>query len=217
MRELSMSELELVSGGYNTYDLGWTDPVTPPGGGGGGGDWGDWGDWGWGDYGDGGGGGGGGGGSSIPQTNGQDPTPDCAQDAMARQALDNFKAAAALLGEDFAHRERSYFVVRNDDGSYALTGYSEGPSVFSADGAMVIPNDAGLNPLNVVGFIHNHPSGTTMSGPDRDLLNIYQNWIWENGGSQEFKMWMISADEKIEVYDKDNMNNSSGVDVTKCP
>jgi len=50
VRELSMSELELVSGGYNTYDLGWTDPVTPPGGGGGDWGWGDWGDWGWGDF-----------------------------------------------------------------------------------------------------------------------------------------------------------------------
>jgi len=71
VRELSMSELELVSGGYNTdhweppYDLGELDPVTPGGGGGGGGwDWGDWGDWG--DYGDGGGGGGGGGGDAAP-------------------------------------------------------------------------------------------------------------------------------------------------------
>lgn len=39
VRELSMSELELVSGGNITdpTDLGWTDPVPRPGGGGGGG------------------------------------------------------------------------------------------------------------------------------------------------------------------------------------
>ena len=61
MRELTLSELELVSGGNNSSvtDVDEIVVIGNPGGGGGG-DWGDWGDWGdQGDYGDGGGGGGG--------------------------------------------------------------------------------------------------------------------------------------------------------------
>lgn len=66
MRELTMTELELVAGG-STSDVTELDEivVTGPGDGGGGGDWGDWGDWGdYGDYGDYGDGGGSGGGST---------------------------------------------------------------------------------------------------------------------------------------------------------
>jgi len=220
MRELTLSELELVSGGTNSGDDGVTelDEVDVVGDRGDSGDWGDYGDYGddvyygdYGDYGD------AGDSTPGPVTDGEDPDPDCAQDGQVRLALAQFLADAAARGEHLAHRERGYFVIRNDDGSYALTGYSVGPSVFSAEGAQVTPNPAGVTPTNVVGFIHNQPAGGTLSAPDRDLLNIYQNWVWENGGTQEFKMWVITPDEKIKVFDKDNMNDEDGVDVTHCP
>lgn len=71
----------------------------------------------------------------------------------------------------------------------------------------VSPDPSGLTPANAVGMIHNHPGGgAQLSAPDRDLLTNYQSWINEYGNGQEFRMYLMSNDGKIYVYDVDNMN-----------
>lgn len=103
MRELTLEELELISGGSVTTEI---DEIVVVGDGGGddGGDWGDWGDWGddWydGDYGD--GGGGDGGGDTAPP----EPPADTASvdvdvqitrplTASEQQAVNDLKTAVA--------------------------------------------------------------------------------------------------------------------------
>ncbi|WP_420607364.1 hypothetical protein [Novosphingopyxis sp.] len=79
MRELTLEEQELISGGSTTDEI----VVTADGGGDGGGDWGDWGDWGdygdYGDYGDGGGG-----------DTGPPPPPPPAADSDSHDVMVNF-------------------------------------------------------------------------------------------------------------------------------
>lgn len=187
------------------YDPWW--PYGPGGGGGGGG--------GGGDEGGGWGGGGGGGSSNSGQTtDGQPPEKDCKADDQARAALEMFLEDAAARDEFFGVRERGAFIVRNDDGSYSLTNFEVGPSVFSAEGAGVMLNTMGLTPSNVIGYVHSHPSDSTLSGPDRDIVVDFQDYISDNGGSHEFRMYLITNDQQISVYDKDNMNEEQGVDVT---
>lgn len=160
-----------------------------------------------------GGGGGDGGGGQGSQTDGLPPEPDCAADDKAREALELFKANAALMGEFFGERERGAFIVKDGSGNLSLQNFEIGPLV-RAGPAEVTADSAGLIPANIVGFIHNHPSSPTISGPDRDLIVIFQNYIWSNGGEQEFRLYNITGDEKIYLSDMDNREDEKGVDVT---
>lgn len=215
MRELTLEECQYAAGGHHhTYECGWGSScdwvddveVTGPGSGGG-----------WSGPGIPSGpppeGGGSGSGHGF-DTDGLDPDPQCGPDSAAREALALFLADAASMNEFYGHRERGAFIIQNPDGSYALSGFEVGPSVFSAEGAQVALNTTGVTPQNVIGFVHNHPSGPTLSGPDRDILTEFQNYLYDNGVDREFRMYMIDNSENIYVFDKDNMNNPLGVNVT---
>ncbi len=195
MRELTMEELDLVAGGLQTYDGDGITIVDDGIGGDGDGDGAD----GWDGWWDGGydGGGGGGGGSTDPQA-------DYGPDQQARDAAQLFFQAAAAEGHDLAYRERAAFILRNDDGSYSLGPIAEGAPLSGS----VSPNTSGVTPWNVVGMIQNQSDGSiTPSASETTLITSYQNAIYDNGGTQEFRLYVVGGDGKIYVYDKDNMNN----------
>jgi hypothetical protein len=146
-----------------------------------------------------------GGGLGGPTSDGLDPQQDCPADQAARDAAAMFLAAAAAENQHLSYRERAAYIIRDDDGTYRLSGYREGLPMTGA----VSPDSSELTPFNVVGMIHNHPGGTlNPSGPDRDNITEFQNWIWENGGTQEFREYVIGIDGKIYVYDVDNMDEA---------
>lgn len=136
--------------------------------------------------------------------NGQDPVQQCGADGKAREAADLFFQKAAEEGQHIAYRERGAYILRNDDGTYRLSGYAEGVPMAGS----VAPDPAGITPGNIVGMIHNHPGGTlSPSGDDKTIIQAYQNYINSNGGTQEFRMYIVASDGKIYVYDVDNMND----------
>jgi len=167
VRELSMSELELVSGGYNTdhyeppYDLGDIGPVTPGGGGGGGGwDWGDWGDWG--DYGDGGGGSGDGG---IPMP--PPPQTPCELDAAKDSVAKSIESAIKAM-PDWNEREYGALILRNSDGYIYIGDIARGETVAEAKARAAAAGEENFAPetrfgsvpagFTVVGVVHSHPN-----------------------------------------------------------
>lgn len=222
MRELSMSELELVSGGYNTYDVGWTDPVTPPGGGGGDSGWGDWG-WGdWGDYGDGGGGGGGGNnpGDSRDDYN---PCEDRAADTIAEQ-LNN------LLQQkpDKDRIEYGALIWRDADGTLKhsdLTGTENGRWT-GMEGRT--PQDFGMTSWGqVVGIFHHHPTEVQLENgtwvkttpeshfdrPSSGDWNMVFHFIEENKASLDNLTLYLSYNGTVKEYDAyDNQTQSRNPD-----
>jgi hypothetical protein len=149
-------------------------------------------------------GGGSNGQSPDPRGDGQDPTQNCGADEVARQAADYFFEAAAAEGQHISFRERGAFIVRNEDGTYGMSGYAEGPPM----GGAVTPLTTGVTANNVVGIIHNHPGGTiNPSAPDRDLIRSYQNYMNLHGGMGDFRLYILANDGRIFVYDIDNMND----------
>lgn len=158
---------------------------------------------------------GGGGSGQGPTTDGQPPEKDCGIDDKAREALERFLADAQASGLDWMHNERGALIVRNEDGSYELVNLRVGPSVFSSQGAQVQPDHTGINPANIVGFVHNHPSDGWLSAPDHAVANFYQNLIWQYGGNQEFRMYLINNMKEINVWDVDSMHSQNGLNVTE--
>ena len=186
MRELSMSELELVSGGYNTYDLGWTDPVTPPGDGGG--DSG-WGDWGWGDWGDYGGGDGGGGGGHSP-----DPRPDYndCQDRKADTIARDLNAELATK-PDSNRIEYGALIYKDENGVLQrteLTG-SSGDRWTGMEGKF--PEDFGMTSWSqVVGIFHHHPTEVLQNGEWIDITDpVYSASNYDKPSSGD---WLTTFD-----------------------
>jgi proteasome lid subunit RPN8/RPN11 len=112
------------------------------------------------------------------------------------------------------HNERGALIIRNDNGGYELVNLRVGPSVFSGEGAQVQPDHTGINPANIVGYVHNHPSDGWLSAPDHAVANFYQNLIWQYGGTQEFRMYLINNLKEIKVWDVDSMYSLDGLDVT---
>ena len=171
MRELTLSELELVSGGNNSTvtEVDEIVVIGNPGGG----DWGDWGDWGdYGDYIDGGG-------------DGYGPTPpppqnpcelDGSKDSVAKTIEDAIKAMP-----DWNEREYGALILRDANGYIHIGEIARGETVAEAQARAIAAGESSYAPetrfggvpagFTVVGAVHSHPDvGYNNS---EDLQNRY--------------------------------------------
>ncbi|MBE5271631.1 hypothetical protein JAK58_02725 [Stenotrophomonas maltophilia] len=212
IRELSLEELALVSGGaqMDTTDLppvdalppddgGWPD-IDPP----------DWTDpW---DPGDGGGGGGGGGGGEAPPSAYEQV--DAQADTVAREV-------EALIKADPGYQSQELGTVIYRD---AVTGEIKTSPLARGDasnpGAISYPLlEWGITPGQVVGIIHSHPAGVFPSethevnkypSDNRTVGGVaYEGGDWgvadllrDNGmNAEEFRYYIIGPDGVTREYD----------------
>lgn len=148
MRELTLEELELISGGTHTE----SEIVVV--GDGGGDDWGDWGDWG--DYGDGGGdgGGGGGGGGDPPPTN-EFPCENSSVSSVAGEIA----AKDANDGLSGTAQPEYGTTIASSGGNFYTGNVTAGQSYDQANppSTSIAPPD-GYGWADVVATIHSHPA-----------------------------------------------------------
>ena len=109
-------------------------------------------------------------------------------DAAAAKFMRMVKAAIIAAGESFADREYGALLVRQADGSIDVVGFAPGPG-----GGYGPPVDlTGINPADVVGYVHTHPSGGGASVPDwRDVYNyLYNQGTAANGDMRNLRMYV---------------------------
>jgi len=109
-------------------------------------------------------------------------------DAAAAKFMRMVAAAIIASGESFATREYGALLVRQADGSIEVVGFAPGPG-----GGYGPPVDlTGINPADVVGYVHTHPSGGIISGPDwtEVYAYLYNQGTAANGDMTNLRMYV---------------------------
>ncbi|MEN5176324.1 hypothetical protein [Brevundimonas diminuta] len=145
-------------------------------------------------------------------------------DAAARQARQAIEAAAAAAGEPgLTYRERGVWLLRQANGTIVASQPWDG-AIFQPG---VIPTTtfsfAGINPKDIVGFVHNHDVG--MHAPSYDPVSNYGDAqaldaiaaaVTSAGGNGDaVRMYIVAQTSganpynKINVYTKANAHSSA--------
>ncbi|MFY0400808.1 hypothetical protein [Brevundimonas naejangsanensis] len=145
-------------------------------------------------------------------------------DAAARQARQAIEAAAAAAGEaGLTYRERGVWLLRQANGTIVASQPWDG-ALFQPG---VIPTTtfsfAGINPKDIVGFVHNHDVG--MHAPSYDPVSNYGDAqaldaiaaaVTSAGGNgDDVRMYIVAQTNganpynKITVYTKANAHSSA--------
>ncbi len=223
MRELTLSELELVSGGNNSSVTDIDEIVVIGNPGGGGGDWGDWGDWGdSGDYGDGGGGGGGDQGSTY------DDIPECVTNSPAIADEKMFMDVVQHLTNEM----RGWYNGVNGNPNIDSSKYEYGAMIYELNGQIgygniTTNNSAGFVNISsagvpdgarIVAYIHNHPDqgGIDDRVPSSDDWDHRRDLVNETNLPRGITIdpnlliaLYSNEDDKTRIYDKNDRNTNT--------
>lgn len=199
MRELTLEELELISGGSTTVD---EIVVVADGDGDGGGDWGDYGD-----YGDGGGGSGGDSGSDSGEQSPPENEHPCEANAVADIDTD-IKAKDASDGKSGTSQPEYGATIASADGKFYTSEIRTGQSYDDANPPSTsIGPPAGFTWAQVTGTVHSHPPSGDAAADIRNQAPSDGDWqsadeaVRRGADPSNFTMYVIDKDGNMRAFD----------------